>query len=156
MALGVTSQITEVGDVVRIAVAPVFLLSGVGITLTLMTSRLARVVDRARALEQAESSTHESELGELNHRLETLELRSRLLGAAIALCTVCALLVSLVVVTLFLGALLDFRLGLVIAILFLVAMLSFIGALALFLREILFATKTLRIGLRATRLRSRY
>ena len=68
----------------------------------------------------------------------------------------CALLVSLVVVTLFLGALLDFRLGLVIAILFIVAMLSFIGALALFLREILFATKTLRIGLRATRLRSRY
>ncbi|MGA2564080.1 MAG: DUF2721 domain-containing protein [Steroidobacteraceae bacterium] len=156
MALGVSSQITEVGDVVRIAVAPVFLLSGVGITLTLMTSRLARVVDRARALEQAEASTHESELGELNHRLETLERRSRLLGAAIALCTVCALLVSLVVVTLFLGTLLDFRLGLVIAILFIVAMLSFIGALALFLREILFATKTLRIGLRATRLRSRF
>jgi hypothetical protein len=156
MALGVSSQITEVGDVVRIAVAPVFLLSGVGITLTLMTSRLARVVDRARALEQAEASTHESELGELNHRLETLERRSRLLGAAIALCTVCALLVSLVVVTLFLGTLLDFRLGLVIAILFIVAMLSFIGALALFLREILFATKTLRIGLRATWLRSRF
>ena len=68
MALGVTSQITEVGDVVRIAVAPVFLLSGVGITLTLMTSRLARVVDRARALEQAESSTHESELGDVYKR----------------------------------------------------------------------------------------
>jgi hypothetical protein len=33
-------------------------------------------------------------------------------------------------------------------------MLSFIGALALFLREVLLATKTLRIGLRESRLRT--
>ena len=154
MASDVAAQIAEVGDVVRLAVAPVFLLSGVGITLTLMTGRLARVVDRARALEQGEGQTHESDLNELHARLATLERRARLLGAAIALCTICALLVSMVVVSLFLGALLSYPLGLVIAILFIVAMLSFIGGLGLFLREILFATKTLRIGLRATRLRS--
>jgi len=77
-------------------------------------------------------------------------LRARLLGRAITLCTICALLVSMVVVALFLGALLNFHLSVVIAVLFIVAMLSFIGGLTLFLREVFVATRTLRIGLRAT------
>lgn len=147
-------QIAAVGEVVRLAVAPVFLLSSVGVTLTLLAGRLARVVDRARALELGESKTHESELGELGDRLSTLETRARLLGRAIALCTICALLVSMVVVSLFLGALLNVHLALVISILFIVAMLSFIGGLSLFLREVFVATRTLRIGLRESRLRA--
>jgi Protein of unknown function (DUF2721) len=155
MAAELGPQIAEVGEVVRLAVAPVFLLSSVGVTLTLLAGRLARVVDRARALEQGESKTHENDIGELGERLSTLELRSRLLGRAIALCTICALLVSMVVVALFLGALLNFRLAMVIAILFIVAMLSFIGGLSLFLREVFVATRTLRIGLQASRIRAR-
>lgn len=148
MAVGIEGQFQEIGDVVRTAVAPVFLLSGVGVTLTLLTNRLARVVDRARALEQKESKTHESEMHELSGSLRTLEWRARLLSRAISLCTVCALLVSMVVVTLFLGAFVNFRLSLVIATLFIVSMLSFIGGLLLFLREVYVATKHLRIGLR--------
>jgi len=151
MAAELGPQIAEVGEVVRLAVAPVFLLSSVGVTLTLLAGRLARVVDRARALELGESGTHESDLDELGGRLSTLAQRSRLLGGAIALCTICALLVSMVVVALFLGALLNFRLALVIAILFIIAMLSFIGGLMLFLREVFVATRSLRIGLRAHR-----
>lgn len=149
MAAELGPQIAEVGEVVRLAVAPVFLLSSVGVTLTLLASRLARVVDRARALELGESKTHQSELGELGGRLSTLALRARLLGRAITLCTVCALLVSMVVVALFLGALFNFHLSVVIAVLFIVAMLSFIGGLMMFLREVFVATRTLRIGLRA-------
>ena len=154
MAAELGPQIAEVGEVVRLAVAPVFLLSSVAVTLTLLAGRLARVVDRARALELGESRTHESELTELGGRLSTLELRARLLGRAIALCTICALLVSMVVVALFLGALLNFRLALIIAVLFIVAMLSFIGGLSLFLREVFVATRTLRIGLRESHLRA--
>jgi hypothetical protein len=148
LAVGIEGQFQEIGDVVRTAVAPVFLLSGVGVTLTLLTNRLSRVVDRARALEQKESKTHESEMHELSGSLRTLEWRARLLSRAISLCTVCALLVSMVVVTLFLGAFVNFRLSLVIATLFIVSMLSFIGGLLLFLREVYVATKHLRIGLR--------
>lgn len=147
-------QIAEVGEVVRLAVAPVFLLSSVGVTLTLMAGRLARVVDRARALERGESDTHENDLHELGDRLSTLAVRARLLGRAIALCTICALLVSMVVVALFLGALLNFHLSVVIAILFIVAMLSFIAGLSLFLREVFVATHTLRIGLQDARMRT--
>jgi hypothetical protein len=145
---GIGGQIQEIGEVVRTAVAPVFLLSGVGVTLTLLTNRLARVVDRARALELKESKTHENDMNELSDSLSTLERRARLLGRAIGLCTICALLVSMVVVTLFIGAFVRFNVSLIIATLFIVSMLSLIGGLLLFLREVLVATKNLRIGLR--------
>ena len=150
-AAGVGGQIQEIGEVVRTAVAPVFLLSGVGVTLTMLTSRLARVVDRARALEQKESKTHESDMHVLGGALRTLEQRARLLGRAIALCTICALLVSMVVVALFLGAFVQFHVSLIIATLFIVAMFSFIGGLLMFLREVFVATVALRIGLTGTR-----
>ena len=153
MDTAVSQQIAAIGEVVRLAVAPVFLLSGVGVVLTMLTSRLARVVDRARSLESRESRTLDGDLHELHGTLLTLALRSRLLGNAIALCTICALLVSMVVVSLFLGALLDLNLPLVIAILFIVAMLSIIVGLLFFLREVFVATRTLRIGLRAARFR---
>jgi hypothetical protein len=147
----VTEPIAEIAEVVRSAVAPVFLLSGVGVTLTMLTNRLARVVDRARTLERTEGDTHELDMHELHSRLETLAQRARMLGSAITLCTICALLVSTVVVALFVGAFVNFHLSLVVSVLFVVAMLSFIGGLVLFLREVFVATRTLRIGLRGGR-----
>jgi len=145
------TAILEVGEAVRLAVAPVFLLSGVGVTLTLLTNRLARVVDRARALEATEGQTPDKELHELKDRVFVLALRARLLSRAIALCTLCALLVSMVVVALFVAALMGTRLATVISVLFIVAMFNFIGGLLFFLREIFLATRTLRIGLREAR-----
>jgi hypothetical protein len=143
--------IEQIAEVVRTAVAPVFLLSGVGVTLSMLTSRLARVVDRARALERTESDTHAGDMHELHNSLLTLAQRARLLGRAITLCTFCALLVSTVVVALFVGAFVNFHLSLVVSVLFIVAMVSFIAGLLLFLREVFVATRALRIGLRASR-----
>jgi hypothetical protein len=143
--------IAAVAEVVRTAVAPVFLLSGVGVTLTMLTNRLARVVDRARALESREMHTHEHDMHELQSSLATLALRARLLGSSITLCTICALLVCGVVVALFMGAFVNFHLSQVIAVLFVSAMICFIAGLVLFLREVFIATRALRIGLRGAR-----
>jgi hypothetical protein len=149
--MDLAEPIQEIGEVVRAAVAPVFLLSGVGVILTMLTNRLARVVDRARLLERTESDTHELDMHELHRSLQTLAVRARMLGRAITLCTFCALLVSMVVVALFVGAFVNFHLSLVIAVLFVAAMISLIGGLVLFLREVFVATRTLRIGLRRPR-----
>jgi len=81
-AAGVGGQIQEIGEVVRTAVAPVFLLSGVGVTLTMLTSRLARVVDRARVLEQKERDTHVNDMHVLGGALRTLEHRARRMAGA--------------------------------------------------------------------------
>ena len=146
------TAVQGVGDVIRLAVAPVFLLSGVGIMLTVFTNRLARAVDRARALErsvpQGAAGEHTEELHE---SLATLAKRGRLLSYAIALCTICALLVALVVMVLFLGESFDMRITYAVDTLFIAAMLSYIGAILCFLREVFIATANLRIGLRGAR-----
>jgi hypothetical protein len=149
VASGDLSPMQGVGEVIRLAVAPVFLLSGVGIMLTLFTNRLARAVDRARELERnVLNETKPERVQELHEWLGNLARRGRLLSLAISLGTICALLVSIVIVVLFLGESFNMRINLVVDLLFIAAMLSFIGAILCFLREVFIATTTLRIGLR--------
>jgi hypothetical protein len=146
-SVGDLPPIQDVGEVIRLAVAPVFLLSGVGIMLTLFTNRLARVVDRAREHERTILTTPEApHVQDLHGSLDTLAGRARLLGFAIACGTICALLVSVVIVVLFLGQSFNFKVNFLVDGLFIAAMLSFIAAILCFLREVFIATATLRIG----------
>jgi hypothetical protein len=72
--------------------------------------------------------------------------RARLIGRAITLCTGCALLICAVIVVLFVGAFVDVNLSVTIASGFVAGMLMLIGGLSCFLREVLLATRHLRIG----------
>lgn len=137
--------VAAVAHVISLAVAPVFLLSGIGAMLAVMTQRLARVIDRARVLE-TRLEIHPDQATALHKQLKTLSRRAKLVGRAITLCTATALLVCAVIAILFLGASLGFDASTPVAILFVVAMLSFFSGLLIFLREILVATASLRIG----------
>jgi hypothetical protein len=140
------SQVTAIAHVIQLAVAPVFLLTGVGAVLAVLTQRLARIIDRARALEErlpgASEETRAHDLGELG----LLSRRARLMNRAIGLCTTCALLVCAVIVTLFVGAFLETDVALAIGLFFVAAMLALFGGLLMFLGEIRLATTGLRIG----------
>jgi hypothetical protein len=140
------SQVSDLAHVIQLAVAPVFLLTGIGPTLGVLTSRLARIVDRARELERAHATATPLEEGELQGQLLTLRRRAQLINRAITLCTACALLICVVIATLFVGALLGVNLSTLIVVLFLLGMLALIGGFVTFLREIFLATASLRIG----------
>ena len=133
--------IPDIGHVIQLAVAPVFLLSGVGITLTVLTNRLARIVDRARVLE-----ARPPEEKRAREDLANLSRRASLVNRALTLCTICALLICLVIVSLFVSPMFHLDLSGVIAFLFIGAMAAYIGGLVTFLREIFVATASLRIG----------
>jgi len=141
-----TVPLVDIGLVIQLAVAPVFLLSGIGIVLTVLTNRLARVVDRARRLEEAARAASGEALEERRRELVGMADRARLMNRAITLSTCSALLVAVVVVLLFLAALLEFNATVPIAGLFILAMLALIGALVLFLREVFLAIRALKIG----------
>jgi len=137
----------DIVHLIQSAVAPVFLLSGVGVTLGVLTNRLARIVDRARALEQLshiESARAESTATSLR----VLARRAHYINIAITLCTISALLVSLVVMSLFTSAFVDINLSAVIAILFVLAMMCLTAAFTAFLLEVRLATRTLQFGAR--------
>ena len=135
----------DVAHVIQSALAPVFLISGVGVMLGVLINRLARIVDRARAWE-AEAAREPHRAQDFDERLQVLARRSRYISSAITMCAISALLVALVVVALFANAFLAANLAALIAILFVAAMLSLTGAFLAFLIEVRIATATIRIG----------
>ncbi|HEX4870081.1 MAG TPA: DUF2721 domain-containing protein [Moraxellaceae bacterium] len=141
------SQSANVVSYIQLAVAPVFLLTGVGSMLAVLTNRLARIIDRARAMEDRYQSSVDADVRRRLHAdLKVLSQRSRLVSRAIGFCTACSLFVSLVIAILFVQSLFEVYLHGVVPLLFIIAMGAFIVGLLLFLREIQIATAALRIG----------
>jgi hypothetical protein len=136
----------DIAHLIQSSVAPVFLLSGVAATLGVLTNRLARIVDRARKLEER----IEGQPGSARHLhadLLVLAKRASYINVAISLCAIAALLVALVVVTLFANAFLASELGILIALLFVGAMVCLSAAFIAFFIEVRLAMRELRIGL---------
>ena len=142
-----TIQIVDIAHAIQLAVAPVFLLSGVGVLLGVLTNRLARIVDRARTAEtRLAGADAEAEGARLRDQLSALARRARLINASITLITIAALFVSLVVALLFTSTLVAINLAVYIAVLFVAAMITLIVALLAFLLEVRIAVASLRIG----------
>jgi len=135
----------DIAHLIQSSVAPVFLLSGVAATLGVLTSRLSRIVDRARRLEELLGGSPARAL-QLRADLAVLARRAHFINVAISLCTIAALLVALVVVTLFANAFLGAQLGGVIALLFVGAMVCLSAAFIAFFVEVRVAVAALRIG----------
>ncbi|ADE11553.1 DUF2721 domain-containing protein [Sideroxydans lithotrophicus] len=129
-------EIITVAQVIQQAVAPVFLLTGVGAVLSVLSVRLARVIDRFRVLDTASNSERATHAIEI----DTLILRARWIHWAISLCTTCALLICIVIAALFIGSELGKDPSTPIAVLFIAAMLALTTGLLCFLREIALST----------------
>ena len=137
----------NIGQTVQLAVAPVFLLTGIAAFLSVLSNRLGRITDRARILERRINTTTGKQNECLQNEIASLWGRIGIINKSICLCTISALLICLVIVTLFLGELLHTSLSLVIAVLFISAMLALIIALIYFLREVTRATRSMKMGI---------
>ena len=107
----------DIAHLIQSSVAPVFLLSGVAATIGVLTTRLSRIVDRARVLED-QLAGHPGEGPQLHSDLAVLARRANYINIAISLATIAALLVALVVVSLFANAFFASELSVLIALLF--------------------------------------
>jgi hypothetical protein len=140
------TPLSDIAHLVELSVAPVFLLAGIGALLNVVTSRLGRVVDRARHLEDRFfKNPAEDELSRIRRELKVLDKRMLHAQRAIFLFSMAALLVCIVVATLFIGAFIAIDVAALVALMFIAAMIAMVGGLALFLLEISIATRTLRV-----------
>ena len=139
-------HVVTLAQVIQLAVAPVFLLAGVGTTLNVLATRIGRIIDRARIMEEQLLTADASTATDLHARLQVLSKRATLINRAIALCVTCGLLVSLVVASLFISSSLKIDLTAPIAVAFVVALLCLAGAMLYFLREIFIAIDSLTFG----------
>jgi hypothetical protein len=114
--------------------------------LSVMINRLGRIIDRARLLEAKLETAPSESVAKLHGKLITLSRRADLIGHAITLCTITAILVCTVIAVLFLGDYLRCDMSLPVAFLFILAMLLLVIGLINFLREVFLAKSSLQIG----------
>lgn len=129
------APLTDITHVIQLSVAPAFLLVAMGTLITILTARLARIVDRRRVLQERLDSCA-GEAAEQQQEMRQLLRRGNLIYFAILFAVLGALLVCLVVGGIFLGALLSVALAEVVADLFVLAMVSMVAAWSLFLGEV--------------------
>jgi hypothetical protein len=140
------AHVSEIAGVIQLSVAPVFLLAGVGAIVNAMSTRLGRVVDRARRIESELAGSDAVRAEPIHAELYTISVRARLISRAIALAVLCALLVTVLLIVAFVDAFIEANLSFVLATIFVAALAAFSGSLLVFLREILIASANLRIG----------
>lgn len=134
-------MISDVASAIQLSVAPVFLLAGVGGLLNVLTSRLARAVDRIRLL----SSQHDNNRSKGEEIEFTIQMRrTYFIHWSIIRSTICALAICLVVVLLFAGNVILDDPSTLITVLFISAMVSLTIAMILFLLEISLALRIMR------------
>jgi hypothetical protein len=147
--LNSTVNIGDVARAIQLALAPVFLLTGIAGLLNVMAGRLARIVDRGRRLTEQAIPQERQQTDSLHVELQGLEQRRHLASSAITACTFSALLVCMVIAALFLEVLLQIKLSWLVGVLFTGSTLALVLSLAYFLREVHLATKTVRIPMSA-------
>jgi uncharacterized protein DUF2721 len=131
-----------IAHAIQLAIAPVFLLTGIAGLLNVMAARLARVIDRARFLEQGWHAMDERARALARVEVGNLERRRRVCSWSINFSTVAALLICIVIVALFVEEFFQRDLKWLAGALFVAAMVALIGGLTCFLREVYLATHT--------------
>jgi hypothetical protein len=144
--MAIETHIPTIGAVIQLAVAPVFLLTAIGALLGVLTSRLARAVDRARSIENRLPSLRNEALQLALDELRVISRRTRWVNRAISASTACAILICLVVATLFASAFLATDLSALAGTLFVLALVALTLGLLSLLREVFLASRHLRIG----------
>jgi CBS domain containing-hemolysin-like protein len=142
-------SVNIVSQLIQLSVAPVFLLAGVAGLLNVFTGRLSRIIDKVDKLDKYEDENHgnikdEKLIAKLAQRRKFLTMRMKNTNLAILFCTSTGLLIAMVIVTMFLSAIFEFKDSIFIASLFILAMICLIISLFLFLREIFYTTSFIK------------
>ena len=139
------SDLDTVTHGIQLAVAPVFLLTAVAAMIGTVAGRLARIIDRARLLEnRIDASPDDNPMTADFAELQQLRNRGKLVNACIALLTFCAILIGLTILALFLGETTEMQIFRIATVLFLSGVCCFLLALLCFLTETLIATRVLK------------
>lgn len=137
--------LSTVAETIQVAIAPVFLLAGLGAILNVMVGRLARIVDRSRQLTAMQLQGDDPERVQHLAELRLIDGRIRMINNAVYLVVMAAIAICLVVAMLFVAELGNVQMGQVIAVAFIVSMLLLTGGLICFLIEIHMSVRAIRV-----------
>ncbi len=137
MIINSPSDIRDVSLAIHDAVAPVFLLTGIGSILGVLVNRLGRAIDRARNLNAFNLEQRKLFLDEL----DIIAVRTSWMRWSVGLFIFAGLCVSLAIASIFIGVAINIHLSGFVLMTFITAMFSLIFGLLCFLREIILASQ---------------
>lgn len=137
MPLNQLSEMPTVSTAIHEAVAPVFLLTGIGSILGVLTNRLGRAIDRARRLNEM----NPEQRNKFAEEMAIIVKRIFWIRLAISLITLSALSICMSIAFLFIVVEMKLDLPELVSGLFILAMSALILGLLCFLREIALAAK---------------
>lgn len=141
----ITTSLSNVADTIQAAIAPVFLLAGIGAILNVMVGRLARIVDRARAVEQLHPRSTGPEHDRHVWELRLIDKRVTVINRAIFLCVSAALATCLVVALIFVSRLVHISIGAPVAVAFILAMVLLMAGLIYFMIEVRMSLEAIHV-----------
>ncbi|GAB5488937.1 MAG: DUF2721 domain-containing protein [Parasphingorhabdus sp.] len=136
---------TDIVAILQTALAPAFLLVGIGAMLGLFAGRLARIIDRSRELQDLFKTTEGREHDLIVSELHDLQLRIKTVNSAIFLSVVSAIIACMLIGMLFIMGLTGLNLSAMIALAFIIAISLLSIALIQFLREVRIGTRDFMI-----------
>lgn len=131
--------------IIQLSITPVILITGLGSLLLTMTNRLARIVDRSRALAGQLRVAPAEDRAHVEQQLRIMYRRASLIRAAVTFTALSMLCAGLLVVLIFAGAMTGRQLAPGIALLFIVSVGCLVSALLAFLRDIFMSLWALRL-----------
>jgi hypothetical protein len=138
--------VTTIAQTIQLSLAPVFMLAAIGQILNVLAGRLARVIDRARALESLLGEIDGDEAARRKWELKLLDERMSIINGALFLSVSSAVMACIVIAMLFVANLAKLQIGTWIALVFIVAVTLLILCLTAFMWEV-------RVSLRAIHVR---
>ena len=143
-------DIDSLAEGIKLSVAPVFLLTAVAGMIGALAGRLARIIDRARVIEDRIFNGEIVRAQSYHTEFLLLKKRANIVNVSIALLTVCAMLVGLTIIELFLGEVSSVQTMKIVPFSFLGGVACFVLALGCFLVEVTLATRILQFEIDQT------
>ena len=141
--------ITSVVQILTGSIAPVIVISGVGLLLLSITNRYGRAIDRARSL-MRELQNRDPASADVRHLEEQLRLthrRARLLRASMIYGSVCILFVSVTILSLFAELVSNLRFDLLGLPFFALGLVSLVMSIGYSIRDITVSLSALELEL---------
>ena len=140
------SSITELVSILAASIAPVIVISGVGLLLLSMTNRYSRVLDRTRELVREAAAVSEPGRGEMiRQELHILYRRARMLRSAIISSSVSILFVALTVFAVFAAQIFRVRADSVAIPCFGLCLVALVISLYFFIRDVVISLTALEL-----------
>lgn len=147
MPMQFSPAVSTIAQTIQLSLSPVFMLAGIGALLNVLAGRMARVVDRARTLEQLHPRSTGPEHDRHVWELRLLDRRISIINAALFLAVTSAIMTCTVVALLFVAELAKLHIGTIVALSFILAMVLLISSLVSFMIEV-------RVSLQAVHIRA--